>query len=157
MKKAIYTLLLLAVFSLSGFINAQTIAGGRAYTLAVCENNMLSSMGYNANGQLGIGNNTDSHVPVEITSLNGIIAVSCGDRHSLALKNDGTVWAWGDNSNGALGNGTNTNSNVPIATSALTGITAIAGGRYHSLALKNDGTVWAGDSMVKVHLAMALI
>jgi hypothetical protein len=98
--------------------------------------------GYNGDGELGNGTNTDSNVPVPVSGLSGITAIAGGGYHSLALKNDWTVWAWGYNEYGQLGNGTNTDSNVPVPVSGLSGITAIAGGEYHSLALKNDWTVW---------------
>ena len=107
-----------------------------------------------SNGQLGNGTNTDSNVPVQVSSLTGITAIAGGGDHSLALKNDGTVWAWGWNGYGQLGNGTNTDSNVPVQVSSLTGIIAIAGGYGHSLALKNDGTVWAWGYNGMVNLEM---
>ena len=136
MKKFIYTIVLIMIFSLGNTSYSQQIAGGRAFSLAVCDSHAVQAWGYNANGQLGNGTTIDSNIPVEVTGITGAISVSCGDRHSLCLKNDGIVWAWGDNSNGALGNGTNTNSSVPVPVTSLSGITAIAGGRYHSLALK---------------------
>ncbi|HSN50195.1 MAG TPA: hypothetical protein VLR52_03110, partial [Bacteroidales bacterium] len=103
MKKAIYLFTLLVLFGLSTTTNAQPIAGGRAFSLAVCDDNTVRAWGSNAFGQLGNGSTTDSNIPVSVSALTGIISVSCGDRHSLALKDDGTIWAWGDNSNGALG------------------------------------------------------
>ena len=119
MKKLIYTTIFLILSGLGTIANGQSIAGGRAFSLAVCDNNTVRAWGYNVNGQLGIGNNADSNIPVEVSGMTNALAVSCGDRHSLCLKNDGTVWAWGDNSNGALGNGTNISSNVPVPVNLL--------------------------------------
>ena len=111
--------------------------------MALCSDNTVRAWGDNTWGQLGNGNNTSSNVPVQVSNLTGVVALSSGDVHSLALKNDGTVWAWGDNLiYNQLGNGNNTNSNVPVQVSNLIGVVAIAGGGDHSLALKNDGTVW---------------
>ena len=42
---------------------------------------------------------------MQITELNNISAIACGNAHCIALKNDGTVWAWGQNGYGQLGNG----------------------------------------------------
>jgi alpha-tubulin suppressor-like RCC1 family protein len=121
------------------------IAGGDAHSLALKNDGSVWSWGDNLGGQLGNGTSIlKSNVPVQVSSLTGVIAIAAGAYHSLALKNDGTVWAWGDNGFGQLGNGTNiVKSNVPVQVSSLTGVIAIAAGAYHSLALKNDGTVWA--------------
>jgi len=118
--------------------------------------NMLCGWGGNSYGQLGNGSNTDSNVPVAVTSsgvLAGktIISVSNGGNHSLALCSDGTVAAWGANNYGQLGNGSRlyTASNVPVAVTrnfgALDGktVVAISAGGFHSLALCSDGTVAA--------------
>jgi alpha-tubulin suppressor-like RCC1 family protein len=91
MKKAIYIITLLAIFSLSNTSYAQPLAGGRAFTLAVCDINTAWAWGYNSYGQLGNRTKIDSNVPVSVNALTGITDVSCGDRHSLALKNDGTI------------------------------------------------------------------
>ena len=87
-------------------------------------------------------------MPVHLTTLTGIKAVSAGAGHSVALKNDGSVWTWGDNSVGELGNGTVGGANpTPAHVPGLTGVMAIATFGAHTLALKSDGTVWAwGDN-----------
>ena len=107
--------------------------------------NPAAAWGYNPYGQLGNNSTTDSHTPVQVSNLTGVVAVASQGNalYSLALKSDGTVWAWGLNSNGQLGNGTITNSSTPVQVSGLTNVVAIAGGGAHSLALKSDGTVWA--------------
>ena len=115
--------------------------------------NLLCGWGGNTFGQIGNGSNTDSNVPVAVTSsgvLAGktIISISSGGRHSLALCSDGTVAAWGANNYGQLGNGSRsyTDTNVPVAVNdedVLLGKTviAISAGGFHSLALCSDGTV----------------
>src|SRR5207245_2732150 len=90
------------------------------------------SWGFNGNGQLGNGTNTDSNVPVRVSGLADAVAVAGGGAHSLAVRSDGTVWAWGLNRYGELGDGTNTDSNVPVQVSSLTGAVTVAGGTYHS-------------------------
>ena len=93
---------------------------------------------------MGDGTNSNSNVPVQVSNINGIIAISGGYAHSIALKSDGTVWTFGRNDYGQLGDGSNTYRNIPVQLNGLSDVIAIAGGNYHSLlALKSDGTVWA--------------
>ena len=77
------------------------------------------SWGFNGNGQLGNGTNTDSNVPVQVSGLIGAVAVSGGGSHSLALRSDGTVWAWGWNRYGQLGDGTTTQRPTPTAVAGV--------------------------------------
>src|SRR3990167_9473446 len=82
-------------------------------------------------------------MPIQVSSLSGVIGVAGGYYHSLALKSDGTVWAWGWNGYGQLGDGTTTIRKTPVQVSGLSGIIDMAGGVGHGLALRSDGTVWA--------------
>ena len=49
---------------------------------------------------------TNKLMPVQVSSLTGVIAIAAGESHSLALNSNGTVWAWGRNNYGQLGDGT---------------------------------------------------
>jgi alpha-tubulin suppressor-like RCC1 family protein len=100
--------------------------------------------GANQGGQLGDGATERSDVPVGVSGLSGVTAVSGGADFSLALLSDGTVMAWGENGFGELGDGsTEEKSDVPVAVSGLSEVTAIAAGGNHSLALLRNGTVVA--------------
>lgn len=120
----------------------------KGHSLALKTDGTVWSWGWNWAGQLGDGSNTDSNTPVQVSSLNKVIAIaSNGWDHCLALKSDGTVWTWGNDGGGELGDGgTNTNKNTPVQASGLTDVAVIGGGYDHSLAVKLDGTVWAWGS-----------
>ncbi len=126
-----------------GLVVKPMLSTGGAHTLFLKTDGTVWGSGLNSSGQLGNGANTNVSTAVQVSSLNGVVAVAGGQYHSLALKANGTVWAWGANSSGQLGNGSNTGSNVPVQVSGLTGVIAVAAGGSHSLALKANGTVWA--------------
>ncbi len=109
--------------------------------------------GNNRVGQLGNGSSAEgSDIPVAVSGLSGVSAISAGGTHSLALLTGGTVKAWGDNKDGELGDGTSTGpetcgtlmsacAKTPVSVSGLSGVVAVSGGGAHSLALLSNGTV----------------
>ncbi|MCL4280867.1 MAG: T9SS type A sorting domain-containing protein [Flavobacteriales bacterium] len=99
---------------------------GQGHICAVRNDGTVWTWGYNLKGQLGNGTNTDSNVPVQVSGLDDVVAVSCGMEHTLALKADGTAWAWGRNASGELGDGTIINSNVPVPVSGICTATGVA-------------------------------
>lgn len=134
---------------LSGIIFsfAQNISGGGMHTLLLCADSTIKAFGENYQNQLADSNLSYSNAPLNVSGLNGIIAVSGGNQFSLALKSDGTVWAWGENTYGQLGDGTTSNKIAPTLVTGLTNIVAISAGMKHALALDNNGDIWAwGDN-----------
>jgi alpha-tubulin suppressor-like RCC1 family protein len=122
--------------------------------------NTAKAWGFNKDGELGNGTETEhSDVPVAVSGLSGVTAVSGGSRHSIALLKGGNVMSWGANGEGQLGNGTTTGSDVPVTVCAagtvapcathLEGVTAISAGANHSLALLKNGMVmaWGANSV----------
>ena len=128
------------------------VAGGRNHVLALTTGGEVYAWGSNHEGQLGDGTLTSSSMPVQVSTLSGIVAIFAGRDHSLAVRSDGTVWAWGFNRHGELGDGTAKTRTLPVQVrrkngDALANIVAVAAGANHSLALRSDGTAWAwGDN-----------
>jgi len=75
--------------------------------------------GLNSSGQLGNNTTTSSKVPVAVSALTGVKAISAGGSHSLARLFTGGVRSWGANASGQLGNATNTSSKVPVSVVTL--------------------------------------
>jgi alpha-tubulin suppressor-like RCC1 family protein len=127
------------------FTNAAGKATTRAALLTVATNHYAAvGWGSNENSQLGDGTHKHlSNVPVSVSGLKFVSAISAGGRHSLALRADGSVLAWGYGGFGQLGNGGNEESDVPVPVNGLTGAKAISAGGNHSLALMKNGTVMA--------------
>ncbi|WP_395753441.1 cadherin-like beta sandwich domain-containing protein [Prosthecobacter sp.] len=131
------------------------LSAGSGHSLALCVDGTLAAWGSNSYGALGNGLNTDSKVPVAVTTqdtpLQGriVVAASSGANHNLVLCSDGTLAAWGGNSNSQLGNGTTTGTSVPVAVTTLgtplagKTVVAVSAGAYHNLSLCSDGTIAA--------------
>jgi len=124
------------------------VAGGWLHTAALASDGTVWTWGWNNEGELGDGTNTNSNIPAQVNIPGGVTvtAISAGlASHTVALASDGTAWAWGYNSRGQLGDGTDANSNIPVQVNLPGGIifTAFATGLYHTLALTDDGALWA--------------
>ena len=108
--------------------------------------------GDNRSEQLGDGKTEEqqeySAVPVPVSGLNGVVAISSSawSEDTLAVLAGGTAVGWGENRHGELGNGTTVSSDVPVPVSGLTGVKSVSAGSAYSLALLEDGTVMAWGS-----------
>ncbi|MEJ5166944.1 MAG: RCC1 repeat-containing protein [Thermoanaerobaculia bacterium] len=121
--------------------NIIAISAGAYHCLALREDGTVWAWGSNSKGQLGNGEKgdlTEKNIPVRVSYLNDIIAISAGPENSYALKSDRTVWAWGYNEYGQLGNGTYFDSSIPVKVKNLQNVKQIS----VNIALKFDGTVW---------------
>jgi alpha-tubulin suppressor-like RCC1 family protein len=128
---------------LSNFTGAVAVAVGDEHSVGLRNDGTVWTWGTSNAGALGTGLiYQQSLVPVQVSGLSGIVAVSASYDLSVALKSDGTVWTWGRGYNGQLGNGHTTTSAVPVKVANLTGVVAIDAGYDHVVALKSDGTVW---------------
>ena len=119
------------------------VSAGEHHSIALKNDGTVWAWGNNDYGQLGDGTKTDSNVPVQVSGLSDVAAITAGGYHCIALKSDSTVWTWGWNAYGQLGDGSTANSVTPVRSTRLSSISAITGGGYHSLALKSDGVIWA--------------
>ncbi len=108
---------------------------GTEHSLAVLSNGTVQAWGYNNWGQLGDGTNTNSNLPVTVSGLSGVVALSA-ENHSLALTAAGEVWGWGYNG-GRIGDGTTIHRDTPVQVVGISGANAIDAGTYHSMALYN--------------------
>ncbi len=76
----------------------------------------LYCWGYNASGQLGLGNATNTSAPNLINGFDlGVSHFSSAVSHTCAIKTTG-LHCWGYNGNGQLGNNTAVSSTAPAAT-----------------------------------------
>lgn len=103
----------------------------------------LYDWGFNAPGNLGLGNTTYYSSPKQVGALTDWLLVAAGYAHTLAIKTNGTLWSWGNGNYGRLGLGNATYYSSPKQVGALTTWNYVACGGGSSFAIKNDGTLWA--------------
>lgn len=142
-----------------GLHNVRTVAlGARAarggHMFALLNNGKVEALGFNGQGQLGIGSTVSSSVAVKVPALTGATALSSSWTHSLALVGD-KLLAWGDNANGELGVKTTTlcgaaSTAKPCATTPvqvpLEGVSSIAAGYAASDAVSNGHAYSTGEN-----------
>lgn len=126
---------------------AVSVTAGYHNNLVLTENDEVWSWGWGAHGQLGLGDTLDRDLPTVIPQLSaqGVVSLSCGDRHSFAVTRDGRVFGWGSNEFGQLGCGRKGDTLLsPRLIAGLDGlvVTVISSGDRHSAAVTNTGSVY---------------
>lgn len=112
--------------------------------------------GYNPNGELGDGTNTNRNTAVALTTSGALAGknvsgIGVGGAHGVAVTTEGKTYTWGANNYGVLGDGTLANRITPVATvgGALTGkiVTEVGAGLFHNVALTSEGKIygWGGN------------
>jgi alpha-tubulin suppressor-like RCC1 family protein len=127
---------------------AAVSAGGEfeyGLSLALLKSGKVVAWGANWAGQLGNGEASGpskcgwleascSTVPVSVSELGEVAAISAGSTHSLALLKDGTVRAWGSNEYGDLGiGGTKGFSDLPETIEDIRDVAGVAAGGHTSM------------------------
>ena len=154
-----------ALNALAGLSGNHPIAGqitqvgaGNEHSIFLTSSGDVYAVGYNDNGQCGIGSNTPLRDVKKISGLTAgtddkiaQIHVYNGCEHTLAISRTGKLYSFGYNYRGQLGNGTTISENVPRLVKGMIGrcVVLASCSYYHSILLCSDGTLWTmgrGDS-----------
>ena len=133
--------------------DVRKFACGARHCIALGSDGTVYSWGYGGDGQLGHGDFQIQTMPTVVKALQaeGVIDVSCGEKHSLALTSGGDVYSWGDGSLGQLGLGDSRKQHTPSRIMELAGkmILQCSAGSFHSACVEDTGSVYcwgAGQS-----------
>ncbi|MCB0978283.1 MAG: carboxypeptidase regulatory-like domain-containing protein, partial [Acidimicrobiales bacterium] len=132
--------------SVSGLLDATAVSAGDSHTCAIHVSGTVSCWGWNEDGELGNGHNTDSNVPVTVTGITDATQISGGALHTCALHATGTISCWGGNTLGQLGDGNTVESYTPVNVSGLTSMSSLAAGSVHTCASRTNGSVFCWGS-----------
>ena len=142
---AIYSSLLLII---------NMAACGAYHTITLSNDGTLYSFGYNTQGQLGLGHNTNVPLPTPIPNLPKIKMVSCGFRFTVCVDNEGFMWSFGENRFGQLGTGNTTNFNVPQKIEDIPPVHSVSCGYDHTLIITTDSNLWSCGNNDKGQLCL---
>lgn len=124
------------------------LSAGARHTCARTATGTMWCWGYNGDGQLGDGTQTNRSTPVAVQGVpGGLTATTAGSYHTCALDASGAAWCWGYGGNGELGDGVvlaNRKQVTPVAVSGLGSsvLVALTAGAYHTCGLTNEGKIW---------------
>jgi len=97
--------------------NTTALSAFGGFALALRGDGTVWSTGFNASGQLGVGDVTNRSSFVQISGLTNVADIGCSSGHngySWAVTQAGTLATWGNNSQGALGLGDTVNKTSPV-------------------------------------------
>ncbi len=129
--------------------SASAISAGGLHTCAILSSTGAAKCwGWNGDGRLGDGSNTQRNTPVQVSGLtSGVSAISAGDHTCAILSSTGAAKCWGQNGDGRLGDGSNTQRNTPVQVSGLTSdVTVISAGDEHTCAIHNGAAKCWGEN-----------
>ena len=109
-----------------------SIACGAHHSIAIDTTGSLHAWGNNLYGQLGNASQTDSIIPIQISTYGSLVSknitsIAGGFYHTIGLDTTGSIHTWGFNSSGQLGNASLTNSQIPILVPNSTSFTNFTG------------------------------
>ena len=103
------------------------------------------SVGFNAQGQLGLGHNTNQNVLKRILNIPPIKIISCVGASCYLIDFEANIWSFGNNNYGQLGHDDKENINAPQVINTLEDIQQISHGScgYHFFAKNSQNQIFA--------------
>lgn len=139
----------------------ETVVSGADFSIAwSADRNVISVIGANDRGQLGLGDRTDRSTWVDLggsanddpenrpwwgtSDDTAPVQIAAGRQSAYVLLANGYLYAWGANEAGQLGTGTTDDQLTPQLVTS--GMVAVAAGDDFVMVLDREGVVWAVGS-----------
>ena len=117
---------------------------GAYHTITLSNDGTVYSLGYNCQGQLGLGEEPKNVlIPTAIPNLPKISMISCGYNFTVCVDCEGYMWSFGENFHGQLGTGNKTNVNVPQKILEIPPVLSVSCGFAHTLIITTDTNLWS--------------
>lgn len=120
--------------------NVKAVGAGGYHSGYIKNDNTLWMMGYNPDGQLGVGDKDNRNTPVQVTT--NVKFVTGGDSHTLFIKTNGDMYGMGSDSDGQLGVNNPYINQITTPTLIDSDVSSVSAGYYHTLYLKTDKTCY---------------
>lgn len=143
----------------SGSTNWLEVSAGGDFTCALKSGGTLWCWGFNADGQLGVGNLALRSSPTPVVGNTSATAgpwnaITAGGATACALRLNRTLWCWGSNVKGQLGNNSFAGRSTTPVPESSNGIdwTAVNAGGAHACATKLNGFLfcWGDNTLGQV-------
>ncbi|XP_022104478.1 X-linked retinitis pigmentosa GTPase regulator-like, partial [Acanthaster planci] len=132
---------------LSNF-KVKMISCGTEHSAVLTTDGSLYMFGSGSEGQLGLGDTTETDIPRPLTFGIPVKQVSCGYYHTAIVTDEGKLYTFGENEFGKLGlNDDSDNSNTPQNVSLIKErVSRVSCGNSHTAAVTDNGDVYTwGD------------
>lgn len=131
-------------------VSITQVAAGSTTSFAISDDGRLFAWGSNTNGQLGLGDQVERHLPTEVTAFadETVVAVSSDVSHTLVLTQSGAVYAFGANRDHQVNADGDTRILDPLLVEGLpSDVVSITAAGRTSYAVTSDGRVFGwGES-----------
>lgn len=116
------------------------------HSLALSEDQSITTWGGNRYSALATGNNATTSTPRKITASSVYIDIASGPDFSVGLDRNGNMFSWGNNASGQLGTGDTKSSANPVLIAGGTTFTSVKVGKNFALAIDSSKHLWAWGS-----------
>ncbi|WP_455202508.1 RCC1 domain-containing protein, partial [Kaarinaea lacus] len=129
----------------------KSLTSGGWHNCGIAMDDRIYCWGWNAAGQLGVGDETERLVPTLISDNSTWKKVRANWSHTCAIKSDDSLWCWGYNTSGQLGNGEfgdTAQQNTPVPIASGTSFKDVSLGAWHTCAItiNNEKLCWGYNS-----------
>ena len=115
---------------------------GGGHTCGLADDGSAHCWGFNLNGQLGDGSQTDRLTPVAVTGGLQFAMLSPGTSHTCGVTTGQAAYCWGWNLEGQLGDGSASDQSGPVLVAGGLSFTMVSAGSFHTCGVTTTGDAY---------------